>query len=293
MNIQKYISKQNLELNNKKVIITGANSGIGFAIAKLLVESNSHVIFACRNEARARKAMEEILKEYPKANLDYIYFDQSSFESIDKSIEALMSSPHLDFDSFIFNAGVLSPESNELNPNNLPITIATNYINVVYFLEKFEKLIDPNKQRRFIFQSSLTARMIKPKNILDNKMKKMKQYSLSKYCLTNYKNYKASENNSNNLYLVCEPGITKSNIIRNFSKLIQVLGKWFLNTFMMDVSVASLNAIMCVGSTSINSGDEYRPRGLFSIGGKPKLFHKNNKINKDVINVTLEIINRG
>lgn len=291
MNFQKFYSKHNLNLTNKKIIVTGANSGVGFSIVKHLVRLNAKVVMACRNKNRCDKAISDILKEYPNANIEYLHFDQSTLNTSKNSLNNLIQSEHMDFDYIIFNAGILSPEDNRLNEDGFPITIATNYINVVYIVEQLSKYVDKNKDIRFIFQSSLTSRMYKKTNfLLNNKVSKMKQYSLSKFCITNYKNYKVSFNNTNNKFLVSEPGITNSNIIRNLPKVINVLGNWFLKLFMMKVDKASLNAIMCL-QDEINDGSEYRPRGLFAIRGLPRLVGKNNKIDFDVINKTMEIIN--
>ena len=134
------------DLTNKKVIVTGANSGIGFSLAKLLISLSNEVVFACRNKDRAIKAMEEILKEYPSAKMSYVYFDQSNYETCLKSIKELESTNNLDFDIVIFNAGILSPSDNNLNADGLPITIAVNYINVVFIVERLSKLINKEKE---------------------------------------------------------------------------------------------------------------------------------------------------
>lgn len=45
---------------SKTAIVTGANKGIGFEIAKSLYEKGINVILACRNESLGSQAMKDI-----------------------------------------------------------------------------------------------------------------------------------------------------------------------------------------------------------------------------------------
>ena len=58
-------------LKDKVVIITGANSGIGYWCCNALAGiGHAIVIMACRNNQKACKAKEDILKIYPNAIID-------------------------------------------------------------------------------------------------------------------------------------------------------------------------------------------------------------------------------
>lgn len=52
-----------VKLGNKVVIITGANSGIGFETAKELAKRGAKIILACRNLEKANDAILKIMKE--------------------------------------------------------------------------------------------------------------------------------------------------------------------------------------------------------------------------------------
>ncbi|XP_009980258.1 PREDICTED: WW domain-containing oxidoreductase-like, partial [Tauraco erythrolophus] len=55
---------QGRDLSGKVVIITGANSGIGFETAKSLALHGAYVILACRNTSRGTDAVQRILLEW-------------------------------------------------------------------------------------------------------------------------------------------------------------------------------------------------------------------------------------
>ena len=87
--IDHFISHKINDCNNKTVVITGANSGLGFETAKVLASKGAHIIMACRSFERANKAKQNIISEYPNSRIDILEYDQSSFSSIDNFIVQL------------------------------------------------------------------------------------------------------------------------------------------------------------------------------------------------------------
>ena len=69
--------------NSRKVIvITGANRGIGFEVARKLAKEDISLVLACRNLIEGEKAKEKIKKESTKSQIRVIKLDLCSFSSI-------------------------------------------------------------------------------------------------------------------------------------------------------------------------------------------------------------------
>lgn len=84
----------------KKVLVTGANKGIGFEIAKQLSEKGFHVLLGARDISRGKAAADDIGE-----NMTFIQLDLNSEESINRAIEEIKTS-HPDLYLLINNAGI-------------------------------------------------------------------------------------------------------------------------------------------------------------------------------------------
>lgn len=72
----------NIDLTGKVVVITGANSGIGYETAKELAGHGAHVVMAVRNETKAIHAIEKIQAVKSDAKLTFIPCDLERFDSV-------------------------------------------------------------------------------------------------------------------------------------------------------------------------------------------------------------------
>jgi NAD(P)-dependent dehydrogenase (short-subunit alcohol dehydrogenase family) len=90
----------------RTVLITGANSGIGFEAAKVLAEKGARVVMACRNEEKARAAMARIRADVPQAELTFLSLDLSSQARVHEAAKSFLAE-HDTLDLLINNAGVM------------------------------------------------------------------------------------------------------------------------------------------------------------------------------------------
>lgn len=59
-------------MKNKNIVITGANSGLGFETARALAKMEANVIMLCRSLEKGNLAADKIKAEYPSANLQVL-----------------------------------------------------------------------------------------------------------------------------------------------------------------------------------------------------------------------------
>ena len=63
------------DLTGKVIIVTGANSGIGFEAAKEFARKGAQTILACRSMDKAQTALDQIHAEIPTAEAEIIKLD--------------------------------------------------------------------------------------------------------------------------------------------------------------------------------------------------------------------------
>ncbi|MBM4204981.1 MAG: SDR family NAD(P)-dependent oxidoreductase [Gammaproteobacteria bacterium] len=92
-----------IKLQGQTIIVTGANTGIGEAAAQALAGTGAHIIFACRDVAAGRAAVERTKAVYPRASADVSELDLASFTST-QAFVARLDTPRVD--TLICNAGL-------------------------------------------------------------------------------------------------------------------------------------------------------------------------------------------
>ncbi len=93
--------------SGRTALVTGANSGLGFHVARVLAEKHAHVLMGCRSEERAQDAIKRIRADCPGAKLDFVALDQASLASVRAAAERVKQEPRLDL--LINNAGIMGP----------------------------------------------------------------------------------------------------------------------------------------------------------------------------------------
>src|SRR5271154_1732448 len=91
-----------------RVLITGANSGIGYMAALKLARKDAKVLLACRDQPRGEAAIKRILSDSPGADVELVVLDLASLDSV-REVAARELDKGVALDLLINNAGVMTP----------------------------------------------------------------------------------------------------------------------------------------------------------------------------------------
>jgi NAD(P)-dependent dehydrogenase (short-subunit alcohol dehydrogenase family) len=93
----------------RNVVITGANSGVGFETAVALALAGDRVIMCCRNPAKAEAAAAEVRQRSGSDRVELVPLDLASFDSI-RAAAASLAEMTPTIDVLINNAGLVLSE---------------------------------------------------------------------------------------------------------------------------------------------------------------------------------------
>ncbi|SHJ67691.1 NAD(P)-dependent dehydrogenase, short-chain alcohol dehydrogenase family [Reichenbachiella agariperforans] len=136
----------------KKALITGANKGIGFGTARLLLQSGYYVYMGSRNLQNGVKAVEE-LKAEGWSNVEVIQMDITDESSVQKGREAIGKRTDV-LDVLINNAGINGGNSPytalEAKPDEYRAAFDTNVIGTARVTNAFVDLLRKSDEPRIV-----------------------------------------------------------------------------------------------------------------------------------------------
>ena len=95
------------DLTGKTMVVTGANSGIGYEAALQFARKGAFTVLACRSMERGRGAAAQITSAYPEASVEAMELDLSSLASV-RAFAERFRSQHSQLHVLCNNAGVMA-----------------------------------------------------------------------------------------------------------------------------------------------------------------------------------------
>lgn len=218
-------------MNGKIIIITGASSGLGLHSALDLIDSGAKVIFACRNEHKAKESINLIKNKTLKENAEFLYLDLCNFESIQNFVNKIIKK-YNKIDILMNNAGA-GTTNYKLTSDGYESFLQGNYLGpclltlllLNHFNEKGRIIFVGSLAHYFSFLSKGDSKLFKDPKLFKNNFctsyysRFMGLYSTTKLLILLFSKYLAKYCKDNKKYshikvVCCHPGICNTNFMK-------------------------------------------------------------------------------
>ena len=114
------------DLTGRVALVTGANSGIGYETALALAAHGAHVILACRDDEKARRARDKMESELDRSSLELVHLDLADLVSVHRAADGVLAE-HARLDILVNNAGVMGTPYRQ-TADGFELQMATNHL---------------------------------------------------------------------------------------------------------------------------------------------------------------------
>lgn len=256
-----------VSLTGKNIIVTGANTGIGYEAALDLAKRGANIILACRDATRAQVACDKIKAESKNENIEVEILDLGELKSVKEFSDRIIAKwTHLDI--LINNAGLYHHDYKKTN-DGFEIHFGVNYLGPYYLTRLLLDLIKKSAPSRIINVSSTGYESCKSMNWDDLNFEKdygaLKAYCQSKLGNVLFTNELAKKLEGSGVSVASlHPGFVSTDIFRGREN--QSWKATFLAMFVKAATIFAKNSktgaettIYCAVSDDIpkNSGAYY------------------------------------
>ncbi|CAM3039219.1 short chain dehydrogenase [Mycobacterium intermedium] len=270
------------DLSGKLVVITGANSGLGFGLARRLSAAGADVVMAIRNRAKGQAAIDEIRKTVPDAKLTIKDLDLSSLASV-AALGEQLNAEGRPIDILINNAGVMTPPARETTADGFELQFGSNHLGHFALTGHVLPLLRAAQRARVVSLSSLAARRGRI-NFDDPQFEKsynaMAAYGQSKVAVLMFARELDKRSRAGGWGIVsnaAHPGLTKTNLQisgpshgRDKPALMERVYKatWRFTPFLwQEIDEGILPALYAAATPQAEGGAFYGPRGFYEAAG--------------------------
>lgn len=269
-------------LNGRRVIITGANSGIGYHAAAVLAQRGADVVLACRDGQRGAAAVERLQRDVPAARVQLEVLNLASLASV-REFSARQIATGKPLDILVNNAGVMAPPRRAETVDGFELQFGTNVLGHFALTALLMPLLDKaaarpaerprvvtiasiaHKTGRLDFDDLQSTRHYGP-------MVAYRQSKLADLMFAFELDRRLRAAGSRVLSVAAHPGVANTNLFRDdrsaFSRAARGLAGTFIGAFLNTDFDGALPTLYAATSPDAASGGYYGPLGLFEARGK-------------------------
>lgn len=270
------------DLSGKLAVVTGANSGLGFGLARRLAAAGADVVLAIRNRAKGEAAIAQIRDTVPDAKLTIRSLDLSSLSAVAAFGDELNADGR-PIHILLNNAGVMTPPDRDTTADGFELQFGSNHLGHFALTAHLLPLLRAAGDARVVSLSSLAARQGRI-HFDDPQFEKsyspMAAYGQSKLAVLMFarefdrRSREAGWGIASN---AAHPGLTKTNLQisgpsrnRGTPSLMERFyrSSWRFTPFLwQDIDDGILPALYAAVTPEAEGGAFYGPRGFYEAAG--------------------------
>lgn len=267
------------DLAGRTVVVTGANSGLGYEASLAFARKGARVVMACRDPGRADTAREAALRAVPGGSVDTMPLDLASLASVRDFAKSFLQRERV-LDVLVNNAGVMALPFRK-TVDGFEMQFGTNHLGPFALTGLLLERLLGTPGARIVTVSS-TAHRIGRIRFGDLQWErgysKWAAYGRSKLAnlLFTYElDRRLRAAGANALAAACHPGYAATNLQatgpRMHGSALRERGMLLMNRlFSQSAAMGALPTLYAATSPDVRGGDYIGPDGFMEIAGHPK-----------------------
>lgn len=266
------------DLAGKTVIVTGANSGIGYYTALELARAGAEVILACRSAAKGEAAAAKVDAQAPD-RARFMALDLADFASV-QAFAGAFKETHGKLDILVNNAGVMALPRREVTAQGFERQFGVNFLGHFLLTALLLTTLMDAPAPRVIQLSSIAhrqGRMAFDDLQYERAYKPWPAYQQSKLAMLVFAEELQRRSDAGGwglLSLAAHPGIAETELVANgpgnksLMAMALNLGKLFVT---QPGDAGAWPTILAAVDTAVKPGAYYGPAGFMEFRGPPTL----------------------
>ena len=267
-------------LHGRYIVITGANSGIGFEAARAFAAKGAHVVLACRTRSKGEEAVARIREVHPSAELTLESLDLASLASIRAFADRMHTNlPSLEL--LVNNAGIMAIPK-QTTADGFEMQMGTNHLGHFALTGLLLPRLLATPGSRVVTVSSVGHHFVRHVKLDDLHARRGYQKWMV-YCRTKLANLlftfelqrRLEAARAQTIAVACHPGFSSTNLQfvgpqLEGSKLAETVMRWN-NRYVAQSAEDGALPTLYAATADVQGGDYVGPKGMFELRGAPGL----------------------
>jgi len=273
----------------RTILITGANSGIGYEAARALAQHGAHVVLACRTRSKADDAVARIAASNPSGSTEVLEMDLADLDSVAEAASRFASS-HDRLDVLVNNAGLMATPL-QRTAQGFEMQFGVNHLGHFALTGHLIEMLMASGPARVV---SISSQGHRPGKIHFDDLNSEKKYSpwlayfqskLANLLFIGELQRRLALAKSEVIAVAAHPGVSSTNLGHESSGVLGSMMKWTRPVFDRFVSqsaaMGALPTLRAAVDPSVDGGDYFGPDGFGEQRGHPVKVDSSNRAKDD------------